>query len=89
VPAPDYPPPIPFTRRPAGKSENAISPSWLSHGRLAAVKPLHDLGGAEDFVESRDDEVGYTLDDLIESAESLRANYARFETYARDIALIS
>jgi hypothetical protein len=80
----------------ASAPEETISPAWLSHAGLSAIKPVHDVppvsetaGGGKDFIEGYDDKVTYTLDDLKEAAESLQANIRAFEAYAAEIELIS
>jgi hypothetical protein len=80
----------------ASAPEETISPAWLSHGNLSAIKAVHDItpssdtaGDSKNFIEGYDDKVTYTLDDLRNAAESLQTNVHAFEAYADEIKLIS
>ena len=73
-----------------GKPDNLISPAWLSHGSLTAVKPEHEIGEhTKVFIEHYEDQVTYRLDNLKEAAESLETNYVRFQEYAAGLGLVS
>ena len=73
-----------------GKPDNLISPAWLSHGSLKAVKPEHEIGEqAKVFIEHYEDQVTYTLDNLKETVERLEINYVGFQEYAAGIGLLS
>jgi hypothetical protein len=73
-----------------GKSANSIRPAWLSHGAVAAIKPVHDIGEhSKAFIEDYNDDVTYTLNDLKDIADNLEVNYARFREYVREIWPVS
>jgi hypothetical protein len=73
-----------------GPSQTTIRPLWLSHGPLSALKPVHDVGhGSREFIETYDDQVTYTLDDLREIGENLAVNYAGFRDYLTKVGLIT
>ena len=70
--------------------QNAVRPLWLTHGQMAALKPVHDIDkGSKEFIEDYEDKVTYTLDDLREISESLAMNYAGFRDYLTKVNLVS
>jgi hypothetical protein len=73
-----------------GTSSSLIQPDWILRP-AARVKPLHDDPAApsEKFVESDEDKVAYTLDDLSQIVQALAANHERFSEYLRDVGLVS
>jgi hypothetical protein len=73
-----------------GVPQNSIRPLWLSHGPVAAIKPVHDTDGdSKPFIEDDDDRVTYTLDDLREIGVNLMANCAEFRDYLIKVDLMS
>lgn len=72
------------------KSENSIQPSWLSHGLMAAVKPVHDISEpSKHFIEDYQDKIRYTLDDLKGIVENLKINCAHFQEYVTEVGFVS
>jgi len=70
--------------------QNSVRPLWLTHGQLAALKPVHDIDkGSKEFIEDYQDKVTYTLDDLREISENLAMNYTGFRDYITKVALAS
>lgn len=68
--------------------QNAVRPLWLTHGPLAALKPVHDVDkGSKEFIEDYQDKVTYTLDDLREIGENLAMNYTGFRDYITKVGL--
>jgi len=64
-----------------GASGGAIQPNWIL--RLPrSIKPLH----GDDLPD--EDSLGYSLEDLKETVETLAENYARFSDYLREIGLL-
>jgi hypothetical protein len=73
-----------------GLPQNSISPIWLTHGPMQAVKPVHDIGkGAKEYIEDQEDKTTYTLDDLREIGENLALNYIGFRDYIARVDLMS
>jgi hypothetical protein len=73
-----------------GKPKNSIRPLWLSHGQVAAIKPVHDTDGhTKPFIEDDDDRATYTLDDLREIGVNLTTNRAEFHDYLVKVNLMA
>jgi len=73
-----------------GKPKNSIRPLWLSHGPIAAIKPVHDTDGdTKPFIEDDDDKATYALDDLREIGVNLTKNCAEFRAYLTKVDLMS
>jgi hypothetical protein len=72
----------------AGKSPSSIQPNWILQ-RKPAIKPVHGgLDGRTDhFLEDYDDQVQYIIDQLAETAETLRNQ--QFFTYCRSVGLVA
>jgi hypothetical protein len=73
----------------AGRSSSSIQPDWILRPK-PTVKPVHGgaEGRAEDFQEDYDDQVEYSLDELAETAKTLRENYRLFFAYCRSIGMV-
>jgi len=73
----------------AGRSSSSIQPDWILRPK-PTVKPVHSGadGRAEDFLEDYDDQVEYSLDQLAETAKTLRENYQLFFAYCRSVGLV-
>jgi hypothetical protein len=73
-----------------GRPKNSIRPLWLSHGQVAAIKPVHDTDGdTKPFIEDDDDRATYTLDDLREIGANLNSNCAEFHDYLVKVNLMA
>ena len=73
-----------------GKPRNSVQPLWLTHGAMAAIKPVHDIdGNAKPFIEDEDDRATYTIDDLREIGENLSANWIGFRAYLLKVNLLA
>jgi hypothetical protein len=74
----------------AGDPPSSIQPNWILRPK-PAIKPVHGgLDGRTDhFLEDYDDQVQYTVDQLAETAETLRHNYQQFFTYCRSVGLVA
>ena len=72
-----------------GASSSRIQPDWILRSP-ARVKALHDdpTAPSENFLESDQDKVAYTLDDLSEIVQALAANHERFSEYLRGVGLV-
>ena len=67
----------------SGSSSNWIQPDWVR--RLPpSVKPFHGDG----LIETEQDKVAYSLEDLNETAETLASNYKGFSDYLCEVGLI-
>jgi hypothetical protein len=74
----------------AGAPGNSIRPIWLTHGPIAAVRPVHDIASdSKPFIADDADQVAYTLTDLAEINRNLEQNHAGFRTYLISIDLLS
>ena len=70
-------------------SPNSIQPDWIL--RLPrSVEPLRDNPDApsKNLVESDEDRVSYSVDDLSEIVENLATNHAQFSNYLHEVGLI-
>jgi len=73
-----------------GAPQNSVSPIWLTHGPMKAVKPVHDIGkGTKEYIEDYEDKTTYTLDDLREIGENLALNYVGFREYIAKVDLMA
>jgi hypothetical protein len=71
-----------------GAPKHSIRPLWLSHGPIAAIKPVHDIAGdTKPFIEDDDDKATYTLDDLRNIGVNLTRNCAEFREYLTKVNL--
>lgn len=69
--------------------QNAVRPLWLTHGQMAALKPVHDLDqGSKEFIEDYQDKATYTLEDLKEISENLAMNFSGFRDYITRVNLV-
>ena len=71
------------------ENPNSIQPEWIFRSR-PSIRPLHDDPHApsESFVETAQDKIGYTMEDLIAMAARLATNYELFTSYLSDKGLI-
>jgi hypothetical protein len=73
-----------------GKPKNSIRPLWLTHGPVAAIRPVHDTDNdTKPFIEDDDDRATYTIDDLREIGVNLTTNCAEFRDYLVKVDLMS
>ena len=73
-----------------GKPNNSIRPLWLTHGPVAAIRPVHDTDGdTKPFIEDDDDRATYTLNDLREIGGNLATNCAEFRDYLVKVNLMA
>jgi hypothetical protein len=73
-----------------GTPKNSVRPLWLSHGPMAAIRPVHDTDGeTKPFIENDDDRATYTLEDLQEIGTNLAKNRDEFQQYLTKINLMS
>jgi hypothetical protein len=72
-----------------GKPSNSIQPDWLL-GVPRSIRPLHvgTDSSATKFIERREDQVAYSVDDLREIVENLAENHERFSAYVKEVGLI-
>jgi hypothetical protein len=73
-----------------GRPRNSVRPLWLSHGPIAAVRPVHDTdGGTRPYIEDDEDRATFTIDDLREIGDNLLRNCAEFHAYLVRVNLMS
>lgn len=67
-----------------------IQPEWILRPP-SRIKPLANDPNAptDGFVETEDEKIGYTIEDLEEAVKNLSANYENFGSYLREFHLIS
>jgi hypothetical protein len=73
----------------AGKASRSIQPDWILKPK-PTIKPVHsgEDGRSPGVLEDYEDKVEYTLEELIEIAETLRENYQSFSGYCRSVGLL-
>lgn len=72
-----------------GKPPNSIQPAWIL-GLPPTIRPMHATADtpAHAFVETDEDRLSYTVEELVEIAQTLASNHERFASYLEGVGLI-